>query len=79
LQDINQAAHPLDKDHVVAEAWRQPGWADYSGVGVFSGADSQLALKLNSNQLALTLVSGTNKEYEIHCRMVDTGMWDLGE
>jgi hypothetical protein len=32
LQDINLAAHPLDKDQAVAEAWRQPGWADYSGV-----------------------------------------------
>jgi len=32
LQDISQAAHPLDKDQAVAEAWGQPGWADYSGV-----------------------------------------------
>jgi hypothetical protein len=32
LQDISLAAHPLDKDHAVAEAWRQSGWADYSGV-----------------------------------------------
>ena len=32
LQDISQAAHPLDKDHAVAEAWGQPDWADYSGV-----------------------------------------------
>lgn len=32
LQDISQAAHPLDKDQVVAEAWGQGGWADYSGV-----------------------------------------------
>ncbi|MCI0399488.1 MAG: hypothetical protein L0332_01410 [Chloroflexi bacterium] len=32
LQDISLAAHPLDKDQVVAEAWGQPGWADYSGV-----------------------------------------------
>jgi len=32
LQDISLAAHPLDKDRAVAEAWRQPGWADYSGV-----------------------------------------------
>lgn len=32
LQDISLAAHPLDKDQAVAEAWRQPGWADYSGV-----------------------------------------------
>lgn len=32
LQDISQAAHPLDKDQAVAEAWGQSGWADYSGV-----------------------------------------------
>jgi hypothetical protein len=32
LQDISQAAHHLDKDQAVAEAWGQPGWADYSGV-----------------------------------------------
>lgn len=32
LQDISLAAHPLDKDQAVAEAWQQPGWADYSGV-----------------------------------------------
>ena len=33
LQDISRAAHPLDKDLAVAEAWGQEGWADYSGVG----------------------------------------------
>jgi len=32
LQDISLAAHPLDKDRAVAEAWGQPDWADYSGV-----------------------------------------------
>jgi len=32
LQDISLAAHPLDKDLTLAEAWGQPGWADYSGV-----------------------------------------------
>jgi hypothetical protein len=32
LQEISLAAHPLDKDQAVAEAWGQPGWADYSGV-----------------------------------------------
>jgi hypothetical protein len=32
LQDISLAAHPLDMDQAVAEAWRQSGWADYSGV-----------------------------------------------
>lgn len=32
LQDISLAAHPLDMDRAVAEAWGQPDWADYSGV-----------------------------------------------
>jgi hypothetical protein len=32
LQDISRSAHPLDMDQAVAEAWGQPGWADYSGV-----------------------------------------------
>jgi hypothetical protein len=32
LQDISLAAHPLDKDVAVAEAWGQAGWADYTGV-----------------------------------------------
>jgi hypothetical protein len=32
LQDISRAAHPLDKDLAVAEAWGQIGWADYTGV-----------------------------------------------
>jgi len=32
LQDLSRAAHPLDQDQVVADAWGQAGWADYSGV-----------------------------------------------
>lgn len=32
LQDISRAAHPLDQDSLVAKAWKQPAWADYSGV-----------------------------------------------
>src|SRR5436305_8432091 len=32
LQDISLAAHPLDMDQAVAQAWGQPAWADYSGV-----------------------------------------------
>ena len=32
LQDISRAAHPLDKDLAVAEAWGQAGWVDYTGV-----------------------------------------------
>jgi len=32
LQDISLAAHPLDKDGAAAQAWGQPGWADYTGM-----------------------------------------------
>jgi len=32
LQDVSQAAHPLDQDPAVAEAWERAGWADYTGV-----------------------------------------------
>ena len=28
LQDISLAAHPLDKDQAVAQAWGQAAWAD---------------------------------------------------
>ena len=32
LQDLSSAAEPIEKDQVVARAWLQPSWADYSGV-----------------------------------------------
>ena len=32
LKDISRSGHPLDQDMAVAKAWKQPGWADYSGV-----------------------------------------------
>jgi hypothetical protein len=32
LQDLSHSAHPIDQDQAVAKAWRQSGWADYSGV-----------------------------------------------
>ena len=32
LQDLSRSAHPIDQDQAVAKAWRQSGWADYSGV-----------------------------------------------
>ena len=33
LEDISRAGRPLDQDQMVATAWQQAGWADYSGVG----------------------------------------------
>ena len=41
LQDISHGPHPLDKDLAVANAWGQPGWADYSGVSRTLKACSQ--------------------------------------
>jgi len=32
LKEISLAAHPLDQDHAVAQAWGQTHWANYSGV-----------------------------------------------
>src|SRR3990172_3971368 len=32
LQDVSLAAHPLDKDVAVAQAWGQKGWTDYTGM-----------------------------------------------
>ena len=32
LRDISEGPHPLDQDVSLAEAWNQPGWADYSGI-----------------------------------------------
>lgn len=32
LKEISRSAHPLDQDGVVAQAWGQAAWADYSGV-----------------------------------------------
>ncbi len=32
LTDLSHAAHPLDQDAAVAQAWGQPAWADASGV-----------------------------------------------
>lgn len=32
LKDVRHAAHPIDQDSAVAEAWQQGAWADASGV-----------------------------------------------
>jgi hypothetical protein len=43
LQDMAKGPHPLVKDHAVADAWDQPGWADPSGVSrTFQAADDQI-------------------------------------
>ncbi len=32
FQDLSRSEHPLDQDELVARAWGEKGWADYSGV-----------------------------------------------
>src|SRR5512142_1945790 len=32
FQDLSRSEHPLDQDDLVAEAWGERRWADYSGV-----------------------------------------------
>lgn len=32
LQEIGRSVYPLNQDSIVAAAWGQPEWADYSGV-----------------------------------------------
>lgn len=47
LQDVSLSAHPLDRDPAVAQAWGQPGWADYSGVSrTLSGLSWQEARQI---------------------------------
>ena len=50
-----------------------------NGQRVFSGTDSLLTGRLDSAHLALTLVSGTNKDFGTRCQMVNTDLWDLGK
>jgi hypothetical protein len=61
LQDISRSAHPLDQDQAVAEAWRQPGWADYSGVsrtlGGLSWAEAHVIAEV-LEQVSRPLIQG---------------------
>jgi hypothetical protein len=58
LQDISRSAHPLDQDQVVAEAWGQPAWADYSGV-------SRTLQQLSSEETAqlVSALDGINQPF----------------
>ena len=76
LQDISLAAHPLDKDVATAQAWGQPGWADYSGVSrtlkKLSWAEvnalvdvlEQVSQPFLKNELALLRSQGQVLEYD---------------
>jgi hypothetical protein len=72
LQDISRGAHPLKKDHVVAQAWGQEAWADYSGVSRTLKACT--ADTVTEVQEALAEVSGHFIEKEVTLALREQGM-----
>jgi len=76
LQDISLAAHPLDKDVAVAQAWGQPGWADYTGVSrtlkkltwaeahTFVEVLERVSQPMIESELALLRAQGCGLEYD---------------
>ena len=71
LQDISRSAHPLDQDQLVAEAWEQPAWADYSGV---SRTLSQLtAGEVTDLTAALDRISQPFIDQEVELALGQTG------
>lgn len=76
LQDVSLAAHPLDKDVAVAQAWGQPGWADYTGVSrtlkKLSWAEAhtlvevleRVSQRMIESELALLRAAGCGLEYD---------------
>lgn len=76
LQDISLAAYPLDKDVAVAQAWGQPGWADYTGVSrtlrkltwtevnALVEVLEQVGQPMIENELALLRAQGRRLEYD---------------
>jgi hypothetical protein len=47
------------------------------GKQVYKGFDSTMIGKLKDGDVALTLVSGTNKDYGTRCQMTDIELWGL--
>lgn len=72
LQDISQGPHPLVKDQAVAEAWGQPGWADYSGVSRTLKACS--AENVQELVAVLDAVSQPFVDREVTLALRDTGL-----
>lgn len=76
LQDVSLAAHPLDKDVAVAQAWGQQGWADYTGVSrtlkKLTWAEvkalvevlERVSQPMLENELALLRAQGRGLEYD---------------
>lgn len=71
LQDISRSSHPLDQDQLVAEAWGQRAWADYSGV---SRTLSQLkAAELTALTTVLDGISQPFIDQEVALALEQTG------
>jgi hypothetical protein len=76
LQDVSLAAHPLEKDVAVAQAWGQQGWADYTGVSrtlkklTWSEVNAlvevleRVSQPMIGNELALLRAQGRGLEYD---------------
>ncbi len=76
LQDVSLAAHPLDKDGAVAQAWGQQGWADYTGVSrtlkkltwtevnALVEVLERVSQPMIENELALLRAPGRGLEYD---------------
>jgi hypothetical protein len=76
LQDVSLAAYPLDKDVAVAQAWGQPGWADYTGVSrtlkkltwtevnALVEVLERVSQAMLENELALLRAQGRGLEYD---------------
>src|SRR3989475_5061104 len=65
LQEISLAAHPLDKDQAVAQAWGQPAWADYSGVSRTLSGLSWDEVKQIVQVLEQVSQPGINAEFQV--------------
>lgn len=77
LKDISNAAHPIDRDEAVAQAWGQDAWAHYSGV-------SRTLQALGESEMqavcaALNEVERPEVEAEIRRALAEDGQlrWDL--
>jgi hypothetical protein len=57
LKEISRAAHPLDQDLAVAQAWGQTAWADYSGVS----RTLKALTHLEAEQIVLALEKSTQQ------------------
>ncbi len=72
LQDISHGSHPLDQDQAVAQAWNQPGWADYSGVSrTLKACDEETVASMKT---ALQEVSRPFIDREVMLALRDQGV-----